>query len=121
MRSPTFEPLHKGHSIEQCAIGLAFDGGLTDESLKAAREAIGDPKDLPGRTEIRGLSIQILQGGPGPSRPTPVTGYSFTRSRADGVVEAELTLQRNVLAFRTMSYSRWANLLKECLPHFEAV
>jgi uncharacterized protein (TIGR04255 family) len=116
----TFEPLHKGHSIEQCAIGLAFEGALTDDALKAVRDSIGQPAELPGRAELRGVAIPIGQAGPGVIRTGGIQGFGYTRSRPDGLTDAELQITRNVIAFRTMTYTRWAQLLNECLPYFNA-
>ena len=114
-----FEPLHKAHAIDQVAMAVAFDHELNDQGLNAARDVMGKPEELPGRTQLRGLAVQI---GPTPSLSVPgVAGYGFTKVRPDGFVETELHIQRSSISFRTLFYTRWANVWQQCKKYFDAL
>lgn len=114
-----FEPVHSAHAIDQVAMAVNFDRDLTDEALRAAREVIGKPEELPGRTELRGLSFQI---GPTPTASRSViAGYGFTKVLPDGFLESELHIQRSAVTFRTLFYTRWANIWGQAKRYFDAV
>ena len=100
-----FEPLHNAHAIEEVALSITFQLPVDDANLRAARDAIGNPVELPGRLELR--SVQVGPGSPVQTLAT-TNGYAFTRTRPDGAVETELHVLRNAVQFRTTAYTRWA-------------
>lgn len=116
-----FEPIHKAHAIEQVSLGVSFDQELDDDGLKAAKDAIGNPEELPGRAEMRGFSLMI--GAPTSMSPVApsVAGHGFTKTRGDGTIESELQIQKSVIIFRTTAYTRWANLWTQAKTYFDAV
>lgn len=118
----TFEPVHNAHAIDQVAFGVQFDRQLSDEELKAAKQAIGTPDELPGRMELRGIAMTIGPNAPAMARtPNAVAGHVFTRIRADGAVETELQLQRESLSFRTALYTRWVSVFAQVDKYFSSV
>ena len=121
--SRAFEPIHKAHAIDQVAVAVIFDRQLDDDALRAAKEVIGKPEELPGRTELRGVSIQIGSTSPTPAVPTlpAVAGYGFTKVQPDGFLETELHIQRSAITFRTLFYTRWANVWGQAKRYIDAV
>lgn len=112
----TFEPLHSAHAIEQVLLGVQFQKPLDDAGLREARTAAGNPPDLPGRAELRGFALQAA-GAP----RAMSTGFSLTRMRADGTEEAEFQVQRHLISFRTMLYTRWSDISAQTYSLFSAV
>lgn len=115
-----FRPLHKGHAIEQVAIVIAVDKEIGDEHLKRAKDAIGKPEDLPTQSEMSGVSFSIGNNMvvPVPTAPS-IAGYLFQKKGSEEGIEAELTLQRNTIAFRTNLYTRWGHVWEQGRRHIE--
>lgn len=123
-----FEPLHKGHAIEQVTFVVQFEQGIDDAELKLIHDAIETDKDLPGKAEIRSMGIAFNTGfGPQtfPQGQIGMSGYVFSRSRPDGIVEAELRVERNSMLFRTTLYEGWnktwpasRKYLEKGIPYF---
>lgn len=123
-----FEPLHMGHAIEQVTFVVQFEQGVDDTDLKLIHDAIEAEKDLPGKAEIRAMGFAFNLGlGPQvfPQGQTGMSGYVFSRTRADGIVEAELRVERNSILFRTILYEGWnktwpisRKYLEKVIPHF---
>lgn len=114
----SFEPLHKAHSIEQVSLAVVFAKEIGDEELRAARKALGKPDELPGYSEMRGMSFAFSAGAvasagaqvSGPAIGSAPSGHVFTRVRPDGTVESQLQVQKLAIAFLTSSYTRWTDL-----------
>jgi uncharacterized protein (TIGR04255 family) len=133
---PQFEPLHQAHAIDQVALILNFQRPLDARVLRAARDAVGNPEDLPARAELRAYALQVgpnmIPAGAAVAGPAlvqggaaPLAGFSFTRMRPDGSEEIEFQVQRHQVSFRTVVYTRWAKvfaqaqkLLEKVLPVF---
>jgi len=128
---PAFEPLHQAHAIEQVALIINFQRPLDVRLLRAARDAVGNPADLPARAELRAYALQVganmmpaaaavsgpvVQGG-----PAPIAGFSFMRMRPDGSEEIEFQVNRHQISFRTMLYTRWAKVVAQAQKLFDAV
>lgn len=111
-----FEPLHSAHAIEQVLLGVQFQKPLDDAGMREARVAAGTPPELPGRAELRGFALQAA-GAP----RAMSTGFSFTRMRADGTEEAEFQVQRHLISFRTMLYTRWSDISAQAYGLFSTV
>lgn len=116
---PDFQPLHSAHAIEQVAFSVTFHNPLDDATLQAAKNAIGNPEELPGRMELRQIAIAIGAGAPAPTSGAALSnGYAFTKIQADGAVETELQLLRNAVVFRTNLYTRWAAVWDRARKYF---
>lgn len=118
-KKPTFEPLHKGHAIEQAAIFVHMDREIDDAAIADIKKAIGTPAELPKRAELRGITLAI-----GPTMPTPrpgpgVGGLSFSKIQADGAVETELRAERSAITFRTTLYTGWVNFWSQGRNYFD--
>ena len=108
-----FDPLHKGHAIEQVIFAFQFDSEIDEASLKEIGKAIPKDDDLPGRAEMRGVKLAIGMGlipqQPAIPMPTPsLAGFTFSKSRSDGTVETELIASRSSFVYRTLFYTRWS-------------
>jgi uncharacterized protein (TIGR04255 family) len=125
----SFEPLHKAHSIEQVSLAVVFANEIGDEELKAARKALGKPDELPGHSEMRGMSFAFSAGTAasagaqvsGPAVGPAPSGYLFTRMRPDGTVESQLQVQKLAIAFITSSYTRWTDLSAQTRKYIDAL
>lgn len=126
-----FEPLHQAHAIEQVALAVNFMRPLDAKLLRASRDAVGSPPDLPARAELRAFALSVgpnmmpagaavsgpaIQGG-----PAPIAGFSFTRMRPDGSEEIEFQVQRHQISFRTMVYTKWSNVFGQAQKLFDTV
>lgn len=128
---PPFEPLHQAHAIEQVALIVTFQRPLDLALLRAARDAVGNPPDLPARAELRAFALPAgpgmlpvgaaVPGGALPAGAAPLGGFVFTRMRPDGSDEMEFQVQRQQVSFRTMLYTRWAKVFARAQQLFEAV
>lgn len=101
-----FEPLHSAHAIESVSFHVAFDQQLDDAGLQTAKKALGDLPELPGRSEIRTMSVPIGVAG---AASAESGGYAYTNSRPDGVIQDELHVTRNAISTSTRNYIRWAD------------
>lgn len=109
---PAFEPLHKGHAIEQVAIAFHMDREIDDVEIAAIKKEIGSPAELPRRTDVRGITLAIGPNvpTPRPSQPGAGLGYSFAKINPDGTLETELRAERSAITFYTTLYTGWINV-----------
>lgn len=117
-KSNRFEPLHQAHAIEQVSCAVQFGTPLADNGIKKASEiANGFKAELPGGGPTQGIRFQF---GPGivPAQAAVSGGVVRTKSRADGVVESELRVERQLLSFRTILYTRWDKVWGEAGKYF---
>lgn len=115
-----FNPLHEAHSIEQVLFTVQVERPLTDEALSKARQIAAVFKttsELPAIRELQGFTINLGVGAPMPIH----NGFMLYRTGPDGAPEKELRVERNSITFRTMSYSRWANIWDEAKKYLAPV
>jgi uncharacterized protein (TIGR04255 family) len=113
-----FVPLHKGHAIDQVLFALQFEGALDDASIKELRERLAKDSAFPAKNDIRQIGLQVGVGVHGPmvgnlaaASGTPqLVGLQFRKARQDGTVETELRLDKAAFSFRTINYTRWADV-----------
>jgi len=121
-----FEPLHKGHAIEQVIISVVMDSEIPEGTLTEIKQTIGTPEELPAYAELAAVSFAVGPGLPASAALAPsTTGHLFRKVRPDGITENELKAHRNTLSFRTTLYTRWNVLwslaktyIEKLLPYY---
>jgi uncharacterized protein (TIGR04255 family) len=106
--------LHQAHAIEQVAFAVQFDREVAADVMTTLRDTVAEwfEGDFPRRSEFQGTTLTI---GVGPVMPTALkadapAGYVFQRFRADGLIEAELRVDKTSIVYRTILYTRWADV-----------
>ena len=118
-----FEPIHNAHAIEHVVFVLQIEPPLDDVRFAEIRKNATQFNDeLPGRMDMQALRLAIgVPGIAGPVASRAPFGTTFNRSRADGAVESELSIDRNGVTFRTLLYTRWETVWKQAHRYFDAL
>lgn len=128
-----FEPIHSAHAIEQMAISAQFTQHLDDSVFKRVLEKSEPFKEaLPGFAPAFGFvpgvplgvglpvgGVQIIGNLPG-AQQLP-QGMTYSRTRPDGTIEADLTILRHAITFRTTGYTSWREVWASASKYFESL
>lgn len=105
------------HAIDQAVVGVRLLKAADESNFQRAVDLatkLAVEFDLPGRLQLDPLSMvfgrQVISPGYAMSGELS-PGLVFQRVNRDGSMDAELTLERNAVTFRTRSYRRWRNVV----------
>lgn len=105
------------HAIDQAVVGVRLLKAADESNFQRAVDLatkLAVELDLPGRLQLDPLSMvfgrQVISPGYAMSGELS-PGLVFQRVNRDGSMDAELTLERNAVTFRTRSYRRWCNVV----------
>jgi len=116
-----FEPVHDAHAIEQLIASIQFEQPHSDESMRAALDAMAQfEPDLPGVQDIRGVGFQIGLSGVVPIPPSSNGTIRFLTDGRGAIIK-ELRVERQSLAFRTQAYTRWDSVWAEAQRYFSVL
>ena len=118
-----FEPLHDAHAIEQVQISIVLEQPLNTETFASVRKAAKVfESELPGGAELQFISFGqaplVFTTGPGQMASS---GFVMQRSAPNGVIEAELRIERTGIAYRTTLYTRWDAILTQFGKYLKAL
>jgi uncharacterized protein (TIGR04255 family) len=118
-----FEPLHKGHAIEQMTIAVQMSREIDDSAIKAIKKAIGAPPELPRRLDLQGITVAfgLNVPTPRPSQSAGNIGYSFAKFNDAGTVDTELRAERSAITFLTTRYTAWIHVWPQVRKYFEVL
>jgi uncharacterized protein (TIGR04255 family) len=110
--TPQFQPLHKGHAIEQVVYALQFHGPISDQGLTRINEAIpSDKEHLPLKSQIHTATISFGSNMPvSMAQQSPISGYVLSKANSAGATETELRIDRASIIFRTTRYTDWKSI-----------
>jgi hypothetical protein len=108
-------PAANGHSIDQAVIGLRLKNDASDENFERAVGIADELKgefDLHGRLKLDALALMGRQSiTPGYKTQLQLQpGFVFQKVNVDGTMNQEMTLEKDVVTFRTRNYSRWSDI-----------
>jgi uncharacterized protein (TIGR04255 family) len=117
-----FDPLHKGHAIEQMTIVIRMNKEIDDSSIAAIKAVMGSPPELPRRTDIRGFTVAIGTNIHAPSSTSAGNvGLSFAKFADDGTVHTELRTERSSITYHTTRYTSWENIWSQARKYFASL